>query len=403
MSKTSQNPRREHSETTGPAQYFLVTKRGTKLETFKSFVETLPDGGRGYQMASRGLGDQSYITTLTYEEAKEIARKPFIEYVVLAATPLGTVPNIIPGPKPSRESIAMSDTSNESDCEDSGTKEPVEYLITTKEGTKLSTFERFIKTLPDRGEGHLMVFELLQEQSYVTKLTYERAMEVAKEPFVDYVILAGAVEKTDPMISGAPIPEQSTNSCNTSDQGFGRRLTAGQHLRILSHPRQSEEEKNQGPWAAYKYDPVLGKGQTIYIIDSGFNTGHEEMLGDRIRATITLSNRLTLSDIPDRTLWPCENDPTDYCGHGTLVASIAAGQLYGVASNANIVVVKMRQTFFHPNGSWEDITLRPVTRKALRKVWADIVEDVLRRRSQGDRGKSIVCVSSGRFAFESLA
>jgi hypothetical protein len=55
----------------------ISTKEGSTLEKFKTFIKDLPDGGKGYQIATEGDDDQAYITTLTYEDAMEIAKKPF--------------------------------------------------------------------------------------------------------------------------------------------------------------------------------------------------------------------------------------------------------------------------------------------------------------------------------------
>ena len=69
---------------------------------------------------------------------------------------------------------------------------------------------------------------------------------------------------------------------------------------------------------------------------------HDEFKRERPR-TYVVENRLTLCDVDPR-LWPPEKDYADYEGHGTQVASIAAGHRFGVASNAHLVLVKIAQT-----------------------------------------------------------
>jgi len=59
-----------------------------------------------------------------------------------------------------------------------------QYLISTKDGTELSRFEGFIKTLPDHGEGHQIIYSNVTWQSYLTCLTDEQAKDVARLPFV---------------------------------------------------------------------------------------------------------------------------------------------------------------------------------------------------------------------------
>jgi len=69
-----------------------------------------------------------------------------------------------------------------------------------------------------------------------------------------------------------------------------------------------------------------GTGVHIYVVDTGIFTGHVDF-GDRASCAFVLSERGE----------SCEDDN----GHGTNVASIAAGSLYGVAKNATLKGVKV--------------------------------------------------------------
>jgi hypothetical protein len=71
---------------------------------------------------------------------------------------------------------------------------PKLYWFSTKEGTDLSTFEDYIKTLPDRGDGVKSVFPSVPRQTYMTKLTPAQAEEVGKQPFVDFVNPVTAID-----------------------------------------------------------------------------------------------------------------------------------------------------------------------------------------------------------------
>ena len=64
---------------------------------------------------------------------------------------------------------------------------PELYWFRTKEGTDLSTFEAYIRTLPDNGSGDKIVFPLVPWQSYMTSLTPAQAQEVGKQPFIKFV------------------------------------------------------------------------------------------------------------------------------------------------------------------------------------------------------------------------
>jgi cerevisin len=79
----------------------------------------------------------------------------------------------------------------------------------------------------------------------------------------------------------------------------------------------------------YTYDGnQLGDGVDIYVVDTGVNTAHEAFGG---RARMGFSY-LGASDL---------NANCDQDGHGTHVAGTSAANTYGVASNANIIGVRV--------------------------------------------------------------
>lgn len=71
------------------------------------------------------------------------------------------------------------------------------------------------------------------------------------------------------------------------------------------------------------FDKGLGQGADIYILDSGLYTSN-----------VAFGNRA-------RLLWTFDNNITDNDGHGTHVAGIAGGDPVGVASDANLLGVKV--------------------------------------------------------------
>jgi subtilisin family serine protease len=106
-------------------------------------------------------------------------------------------------------------------------------------------------------------------------------------------------------------------------------------------------------------------------------------------------NAFTLSASPfvsdQDTLSP--EDMTDYNGHGTAVASVAGGISQGVASQANLVIIKFRNAAAQAGIGRNQI--RGVTSAALRDAWDYAINDVIARRSNGDTGKFVINMSYG--------
>jgi subtilisin family serine protease len=98
---------------------------------------------------------------------------------------------------------------------------------------------------------------------------------------------------------------------------------------------------------------VTGKGAVIYIVDSGVMRDHDEFArsdGSNVIGTVVAagSPSAPCADGKDRALYPCLRTDFDLIiyGHGTAVASMAAGKVTGVAPDAKIVSV-----FIEPSGT----------------------------------------------------
>jgi subtilisin family serine protease len=90
---------------------------------------------------------------------------------------------------------------------------------------------------------------------------------------------------------------------------------------------------------------------------------------------------------------------TDINGHGTMVASVAAGYVSGVASKANLVVVKMRNSAKNPNNpSNPNLLPRGVTDSALEFAFAWTIDDIRRQRLQNTdpNARYIINLSYGK-------
>ena len=75
----------------------------------------------------------------------------------------------------------------------------------------------------------------------------------------------------------------------------------------------------------FVYQHSSGEGVTVYVIDTGINTNHVEF-GGRARWGANYNEEF-------------ENE--DFNGHGTHVAGIIGGSIYGVAKRASLVAVKV--------------------------------------------------------------
>ena len=111
--------------------------------------------------------------------------------------------------------------------------------------------------------------------------------------------------------------KRSVQAC---EQQYGSTRTIWGLVRTSYHPKPSY---NTDP---YEYD-VTGSDVTIYVVDTGVDITHPEFEGRAIFGMV--SNE-----------WADEG-PYDLNGHGTNVASLAAGMTYGVAKNASIVACKV--------------------------------------------------------------
>ncbi|KAG8887114.1 subtilisin-like serine protease [Tulasnella sp. 332] len=107
----------------------------------------------------------------------------------------------------------------------------------------------------------------------------------------------------------------------TSDS-YDQQDFAPRNLARLSSPEEIV------PWPhVYSYPQSAGQEVTIYVLDSGIDIDHPEFEG---RAEFGYDAIRTGSA-----------DGTDLLGHGTAVASIAAGATYGVAKRSRIINVKV--------------------------------------------------------------
>ncbi|MFG2482967.1 S8 family peptidase [Streptomyces virginiae] len=154
-----------------------------------------------------------------------------------------------------------------------------------------------------------------------------------------------AAEAVDAGDEVGPVYEAALN-------GFAVRATAARAAALAADPRVASVEPDAefhttdelptgpqvpAPWSLDRIDqrelpldgsytyPGRAGGVTVYVLDTGINTGHREF-GGRARAGY---NALFLSS------------SRDCSGHGTHVAATVGGETYGVAKGVSLVGVKV--------------------------------------------------------------
>ncbi|KAL0934835.1 tri m 2 allergen [Colletotrichum truncatum] len=165
------------------------------------------------------------------------------------------------------------------------------------------------------------------------------------------------------------------------------RLRSPSHLNMISGDVTKD----------YKYHPSLGQGVTIFVIDTGFNTDHEELAGGsrRVEAwyvgnkAVMKNNRYYTNEdqlAPDNTI-DYAHEGSENTGHGSGVACVAGGRSLGVASNANLYLVKFKGAAMRQNGRYTSIG---ATKSSIYAALQEVIGKVDERHLQG---KAVVNLS----------
>jgi hypothetical protein len=159
----------------------------------------------------------------------------------------------------------------------------LEYVFVTKEGTPIDQFEAFIKTLPDQGNGvrNKDIEPILQSQLYATQLTEEEAAAIEAMDFIE------TIGRNDPVedefygsIGGsnhATMRRKKRDDLPTAQDHFSfERTPSAAHLRLITQvPTHKNPDGTYIVPDKYTFDPTLGAGSTIYVVDTGFNSAHD--------------------------------------------------------------------------------------------------------------------------------
>jgi len=116
---------------------------------------------------------------------------------------------------------------------------------------------------------------------YLTDMTLSEVKEDVKKDFVDF---AGPVTESDGFQHAIPSTANATNPAvsvlephrvtkRAAPPGLRQRSDSAHHLKFISEFRYALDENVFRPFRPredYTYDPTLGHGSTIYVVDSGF-------------------------------------------------------------------------------------------------------------------------------------
>ncbi|KAI4656032.1 hypothetical protein J4E93_000748 [Alternaria ventricosa] len=259
---------------------------------------------------------------------------------------------------------------------------PRAYLLSTIDGINRAQYEEWAKKPPlgDK-EGDIIAFDELEYVScQYLNLTDAEAAIVRQDPIIRFI---EPITEDDGELRVIPPQEDPSSllpsSLHVKAQALNQRDESAAHLKLLS-ARNQRNDPTKLP--NYVFEPSLGKGQTIYVLDSGYRKSHQEFdASEREVRDFTVANRYTFAGIgltPDQQ---GPEDMTDVTGHGTMVASIAAGYVSGVASKANLVVVKMRNWAKNPlNPDRPELKPRGVTDSALEYALAWTRKDIRQQK-----------------------
>jgi hypothetical protein len=182
--------------------------------------------------------------------------------------PLTTAVVVAAAEEANQSATRTSSSSTSSSSSSSASSTPTKYLVTTKPGTSMLEFNAFILSLPDRGLGTQIAYSAVSFQAYVTKMNMSYATELMDHPLVFAVLVNEELNEED--ARGLDRDWESTP--------FQRRaipLNLNQMQNSLFHQKQVSRgkvaDKADSPFQDYTYEPSLGQGVTIYVIDTGLN------------------------------------------------------------------------------------------------------------------------------------
>ncbi len=167
----------------------------------------------------------------------------------------------------------------------------------------------------------------------------EHSSGQSKEQLADQLELNGKVLSIYDTINAANIEMTADEAHKLS---FDKRVLRVQQDRVLTSNLQNNpgwaldrlDEQTPALDNTYNDTPNTGAGRTIYILDSGLDLANANVVAE-FTSPPPVGNRASV-------IWDVNGGTGADCfGHGTQVASVAAGNTYGAAKGATIIAAKI--------------------------------------------------------------
>ncbi|KAK0111809.1 hypothetical protein ONS96_001077 [Cadophora gregata f. sp. sojae] len=259
----------------------------------------------------------------------------------------------------SSQSSSRSSSSSSSSSSAAETLKP--YTISTKPGTSLATFDAFVRSLPDGGQGMRVERPSITFQAYGTDITDSLTASIRLNPIIRAVVYDPFIE--DDLDDYSVLPKIIEKRVDPYPMlNLAQQPISPAHLNLISQgPRNVAARRNQPPPLIpdYLMSPTGGQGVTIFVIDTGIDPAHPDFLHSYTQGEhyIVPNSKLRLPELmanPDRSssatqaLVPYVPDPdnvmSDSRDHGNCVSSLATGRVYGVAKRARLFPVKYKNS-----------------------------------------------------------
>lgn len=249
------------------------------------------------------------------------------------------------------------------------------YHVSSKTDTDPSAFKQFFDQLGS-SSAEVVIEEGAPWQMAYVRLDSSQLEDVKNQTWLDYVTLGDNTTETasDDFLVMPHLADLKPHSSPLQKRAYVEQdPTVAPQLKLISAtpPSDTSTEFDPNTNELYRYDDSAGTNQWIYILDTGYDLSISDLQpGDRQIDSFVVPNRITVGDLPETQPSP-DQDPLQryqgpeeindvggriasesrFQGHGTGVASAAAGLNYGVAKKANLFLVKAKGSFFQNRGA----------------------------------------------------